>query len=127
MKWFVVRVLFVVLVMLALLPSLVWAATGEQPLVPTWPEFWAWMASAVFVIPLLELLKKLQPPIGEFFDKASWLIAALATVGLPLLSQWVLSRIPDVNVLLWTAIYCFGLFGIQQLLYRIGKKSKFIT
>jgi hypothetical protein len=126
MKWFVCRVLLVVLVMLVLLPTLVWAATGEQPLVPTWAGFWAWVASAVFVVPLLELLKKLPLPWGEWFDKTSWLLAALATAGLPLVSQAVLARIPDVPILLWTAMYCLGLFGLNQLLYLIGKKYKYI-
>ena len=121
MKWFI-RALFVVSLLLALAVP-VMAASDAQPVVPTWPEFWQWVASAVFVVPLLEVLKKLPAPWGAWFDRTAWVLAALLSGAAPLVSQWVLARIPDVPMLLWTGVYCLALWGINQLVYRIGRVS----
>ena len=91
--------------------------------IPTWIEFLVWLGTGAFVVPLLELLKKLPAPVGPAVEKSARMLAIILVAAAPVISQVIGENLPNLDAWLWTAIYALAMFGLNQVVYRVGKKT----
>ena len=84
-------------------------------------QFWVWFGTGVFIVPGLELLKKLPGALGAFSQKWAGFIAPLLSIAAPILAMLISPLCATVDPLGWALAYAALAFLVSQLIYRIGK------
>ena len=90
--------------------------------IPTCVEWFVWLASGVFIVPLLELLKKV-PTVGPVVAQLAWIIAPLLAVLAPVIAEAGTAQCPKVDPLLWIMAYTGLTYLFSQVTYWLAKKA----
>jgi len=87
--------------------------------------FWAWVATGVFIVPLLQWLK-LLPRVGEYVKEWAWLLAPLLSAVAPVVAERMTQYCDKIDPLLWVCLYSAVAYLLSQLVYWLSKKATLI-
>jgi hypothetical protein len=98
-----------------------------MPEIPSWVDFWQMIGTGIFIVPLLQWLKRLPEPWGSTINNWAWLWAPLLNALAPIISQLVLQRWPVVDAWAWIALYAGLAYLVNQITYWLARKAGRIT
>ena len=85
-------------------------------------SFFVFIASGVFIVPLLQFLKTL-PKVGAFIAQWAVFIAPLLSALAPVIAQAATPYCAVVDPLLWTFLYAGAVYLVSQLTYWLSKRA----
>lgn len=85
-------------------------------------SFWVWVASGVFIVPLLAFLKAL-PRVGVYVERwAMWIAPVLAALA-PQIAQAMTGYCAVIDPALWAFLYAGAVYLVSQLAYWAAKQA----
>lgn len=94
--------------------------------IPTCVSFFVWLATGVFIVPLLEVLKKL-PKVGSIIAQLAFVLAPILAVLAPVIADLATAQCSKINPALWVVAYAGITYLFSQLTYWLGKKSGIVA
>jgi hypothetical protein len=83
--------------------------------------FWTWVASGVFIVPLLGWLKTL-PKVGPVIEQWAFLVAQILAVLAPVVANAATPYCAKIDPLVWTGAYAFVAYAVSQLVFWVNKR-----
>lgn len=89
-------------------------------------SFIVWVGSGVFLVPLLQWLKKL-PSIGPIVEQWAWILAPLLAAVVPVIAESLKPYCAIIDPQLWVFLYAALVYLVSQIVYYIAKKTAVIA